>query len=62
MTKKTINVGRRLNEKPFLEVSIVPGEYSEPSLLNYTVSTEWPDSRSINIDVAFDQPPAVSSI
>ena len=61
MTIKTIEAGRRLAEKPFLDVFVTPGENTDPELLGMKVSTAWPDSQTIEIDVAFTMPPAVSA-
>lgn len=47
MTTKTIEAGRRLAEKPFLDVYVAPGENSDPELLGMDVTTAWPDSQTI---------------
>ena len=47
MTTKTIEAGRRLAEKPFLDVYVTPGENSDPELLGLKVTTEWLDTQTI---------------
>ena len=61
-----IGVGRRLDEslstKPFLDVQVVAGENSDPDLLGLRViSSTWIDDETIDIEVVYDNPVAISA-
>ena len=59
MTKRLI--GRRLAQKPFLDIKVIPGENSDPELLKYTTETKWVNNKEFTIDVSFSNPIAISA-
>jgi len=59
MTKRLI--GRRLAQKPFLDIKVIPGENSDLELLKYTTETKWVNNKEFTIDVSFSNPTAISA-
>ena len=61
-TTRTMGFGRRLQAVPFVDVQVEPGdEEMDPALLNMTVTSSWSDDTTMNIDIAFAKPPAISA-
>ena len=52
MTTKLI--GRRLEQKPFLDIFIIPGENSDPELLKFKSDVKWIDNKSFEINLEFE--------
>ena len=46
---------------PFIDVYVEPGEASDPSKLTFNYTLGFKDSRSIELEVAWDFPPYVSA-
>ena len=55
-------VGRALigTEKPWVEVAVIPGEYSDPSKLGFNHTVQFVDSQIMEIKISFEQPDQVS--
>ena len=57
----TRTIGRRMLVKPFLDVQVIAGEYSDPELLGFETKINWPNNSTIQVELAFKTPPALSA-
>ena len=49
------------DEKPFIEISVEPGENSDPSKLKFTYTAEFASSTKVNIEIKWETPTYVSA-
>ena len=60
MTTSTMGLRRSL-AKPFLDITIEPGENSDPDYLGMTSTETWKDDQTIELVLKFEKPPAISA-
>jgi len=62
VTTKTLGSRRMLAAKPFLDVQVKAGEWSDPELLGFNTTVSWPDESTIEVDMVWNKPTAISSV